>query len=77
MHWLFIVIPQITSKDSSLKQKIFIITQFLRSRKQELSSGSAEWFWLSDSHEVVVKMLARAAVICQWDRDVGTEDLLP
>ena len=46
------------------------------SESQELSCGLAEWFWLRDCREIIVKTLALAAVTCNVAGAEGATSVL-
>ena len=46
------------------------------SESQELSCGLAEWFWLRDCHEIIVKTLAMAALIWNTAGAEGATSML-
>lgn len=52
-----------TQKVHGLRRSRTHLLSLSVSESQELSCGLAAWFWLTDSHEIVVKTLAMAAVV--------------
>lgn len=52
-----------TQKVHGLRRSRTHLLSLSVSESQELSCGLAAWFWFGDGHEIVVKMLAMAAVV--------------
>lgn len=65
-----------TQKVHGLRRSRTHLLSLSVSESQELSCGLAEWFWLRDCREIIVKTLALAAVTCNVAGAEGATSVL-